>query len=157
MQSKRDFQIITKCRNLKNLTKQPDERRNYKPPKRHKTAIVSISNSKNRKCYRKRNSARFGRFMCKVYFGKTKVSNAWCIFKNKQLLQNKKMSKLSKNLKKLRNKLGLTQEHLSAMIGIKRRTYSAYEEYRAEPNIKTIIALSVLFAVSIDDLLTKEL
>jgi DNA-binding XRE family transcriptional regulator len=67
------------------------------------------------------------------------------------------MSKLSKNLKKLRSKMGLTQENISAMIGIKRPTYSSYEEYRAEPNIKTIIALSVLFGVTIDDLLTKEL
>jgi DNA-binding XRE family transcriptional regulator len=67
------------------------------------------------------------------------------------------MSKLSKNLKKLRHKLGISQEHLSAMIGIKRPTYSAYEEYRSEPNIKTIIALSALFGVTIDDLLTKEL
>jgi DNA-binding XRE family transcriptional regulator len=67
------------------------------------------------------------------------------------------MSKLSKNLKKLRSKMGLTQEHISAMIGIKRPAYASYEEYRAEPPIKIIIALSALFRVSIDDLLTKEL
>ncbi len=67
------------------------------------------------------------------------------------------MSKLSKNLKKLRHKLGMSQERLSAIIGIKRPTYSSYEEYRAEPNIKTIIALSAFFKVTIDDLLTKEL
>ena len=67
------------------------------------------------------------------------------------------MSKLSKNLKKLRSKLGISQEHLSAKIGIKRPTYSSYEEYRAEPPIKIIIDISALFRVSIDDLLTKEL
>jgi DNA-binding XRE family transcriptional regulator len=67
------------------------------------------------------------------------------------------MSKLSKNLKKLRHKLGISQESLSAKIGIKRPTYAAYEEYRAEPPIKIIIALSEIFKLSIDDLLTKEL
>jgi len=67
------------------------------------------------------------------------------------------MSKLSKNLKKLRHKLGMSQEQFSAKIGIKRPTYSAYEEYRAETPIKIIIALSEIFKVSIDDLLTKEL
>lgn len=67
------------------------------------------------------------------------------------------MSKLSKNLKKLRKEMGLSQERLSKKLGLKRPTYATYEEYRAEPNCSVLIKLSDIFGVSIDDLIKKEL
>lgn len=67
------------------------------------------------------------------------------------------MSKLSKNLKKLREGMGLSQERLAKKIGIGRPRYSRYEEYRAEPNIKLLVKFSELFNVTIDDLVKTEL
>ena len=67
------------------------------------------------------------------------------------------MSKLSKNLKTLRKQIGLSQERLAEKLGIKRKRYATYEEYRAEPNCSVLIKLSDIFGVSIDDLIKKEL
>lgn len=63
------------------------------------------------------------------------------------------MSKLSKNLKMLRSRAGWSQELTAHNLGMSRSRYSAYEEYRAEPNISNLIKISELFEVSIDDLL----
>lgn len=67
------------------------------------------------------------------------------------------MSKLSKNLKKLRENLGLTQEQVAILLGLTRGAYQSYEKYRAEPSLKTIVKMAKLFKVKIQDLINKEL
>lgn len=66
-------------------------------------------------------------------------------------------NKLQSNIRILRDRMGISQQKLADKLGIGRPKYSAYEEYRCEPNIDLIIKLSEFFKVSIDDLIKKEL
>ncbi|WP_301965292.1 helix-turn-helix domain-containing protein [uncultured Ruminococcus sp.] len=59
----------------------------------------------------------------------------------------------SKKLKELRIKNNLTQTDLGEKIYLSRATISKYEQGKMEPNIDTIIELSNIFKVSIDELL----
>jgi len=63
----------------------------------------------------------------------------------------------SKNIKKLRKQMGFSQYKIAEKLGIKRGTYGSYEEYRAEPNISTLIKMSEIYRVSLDDLILKQL
>ncbi|HBS60925.1 MAG TPA: hypothetical protein DEA44_16885 [Firmicutes bacterium] len=58
-----------------------------------------------------------------------------------------------KNLKKLRQKSGLTQIETSKRIGIAKSTYSLYESGKREPDVKKIKKIAEIFGVSADDLL----
>lgn len=53
--------------------------------------------------------------------------------------------------------MGITQEVMAEKLGIIRKTYASYEEYRAEPNISLLVKMSNLFEISIDDLIKNEL
>lgn len=59
----------------------------------------------------------------------------------------------SKKLKELRIKNNLTQTDLGEKIYLSRTTISKYEQGKMEPDIDTIIELSNIFKVSIDELL----
>nr|DAE90089.1 MAG TPA: Repressor protein CI [Caudoviricetes sp.] len=59
----------------------------------------------------------------------------------------------SKKLKELRIKNNLTQTDLGEKIYLSRTTISKYEQGKMEPNIDTIIELSNIFKISIDELL----
>ena len=59
-------------------------------------------------------------------------------------------------LKELRIKAGFTQEQIANHLNINQRTYSGYEIGKHEPNIETLKKLSLLFHVSIDELLGME-
>jgi transcriptional regulator with XRE-family HTH domain len=67
------------------------------------------------------------------------------------------MSLISENVKYFRKQLGFTQEQLSQRIGIKRSLLGAYEEGRAEPGLETLTALSRLFGVTVDVLISEAL
>ena len=56
-------------------------------------------------------------------------------------------------LKALRLKHKLTQEELGEKLCLSRTSISNYEYGKFEPDIKTIIAISDLFKISIDELL----
>lgn len=56
-------------------------------------------------------------------------------------------------LKALRLKNKLTQEELGEKLYLSRTSISSYEIGKNEPNIETIIAISDLFKISIDELL----
>lgn len=56
-------------------------------------------------------------------------------------------------LKALRLKHKLTQEELGEKLYLSRTSISSYEIGKNEPNIETIIAISDLFKISIDELL----
>lgn len=62
-----------------------------------------------------------------------------------------------RNLKYLRKLKGKTQEEFAALLNIKRSLLGAYEEERAEPRLEVLEAVSDHFAVSLDDLLRRDL
>ncbi len=61
--------------------------------------------------------------------------------------------KIAQRLAKLRTLRNLVQKQVAAHCGLKRSAYAFYVEGRAEPSIKTLIALSQLYDCSIDELL----
>lgn len=61
------------------------------------------------------------------------------------------------NLKFLRKKNGLTQAQLAEKLNIKRSLIGAYEESRAEPRLSTLVNISRLFDISLDQLVTRDL
>lgn len=64
---------------------------------------------------------------------------------------------LGKNLKYLRKQNGLTQQDLSEKLNIKRTMISAYEDGRFEPKLSSLLTLSDIFTIKIDDLLNWDL
>lgn len=61
------------------------------------------------------------------------------------------------NLKFLRKQKGLSQEEVSAALGIKRTTLSGYENGSAEPNFENLIKLTDFYAVAIDQVIKADL
>lgn len=64
---------------------------------------------------------------------------------------------LSKNIEHLRKRAGISQEELGKQIGVSKQTVCLYETGRREPRISTLIIIARYFAVSVDDLLVKDL
>ncbi|MFY9309773.1 MAG: XRE family transcriptional regulator [Bacteroidia bacterium] len=67
------------------------------------------------------------------------------------------MSKISKNIRILRDLKKLSQEQLAEALGINRSRLGAYEEARNEPPIELLIRLSTYFQISIDALVRGDL
>ncbi|MFY0626039.1 MAG: LexA family transcriptional regulator [Reichenbachiella sp.] len=67
------------------------------------------------------------------------------------------MSRIGKNIKKIRTVKSLSQTQFGELFGLNRGAVGAYEEERAEPKIETLIQIANHFRLSIDLLLTKEL
>lgn len=61
---------------------------------------------------------------------------------------------ISRNLKRLRGKL--RQKEVAAAIGIKHKTYQAYEEGRAEPSATILIKLQEYYHLASIDVLVKD-
>ncbi|WP_407946511.1 helix-turn-helix transcriptional regulator [Planococcus antarcticus] len=59
---------------------------------------------------------------------------------------------LSKQIKKYRTREQLSQEELAEKLYISRQTISNWENERSYPDIHNLLLMSVLFAVSLDDL-----
>jgi transcriptional regulator with XRE-family HTH domain len=64
---------------------------------------------------------------------------------------------LYKNLKALRKSKGWTQDEMLSVCGITRSTWSNYETGQTQPDVETIVKISGIFGVSIDDLILKDL
>ncbi len=62
---------------------------------------------------------------------------------------------LCKNLKYLRN--DIRQEDIAKMVGVGRNNYQAWEKGRAIPQTEHLLKLSLLYGVSIDYLIRKDL
>lgn len=60
---------------------------------------------------------------------------------------------ISTNIKNLRKKLRLSQEELAEKVGVARQTVAKWENGDALPDIMSCKRLSMIFKVSIDDLL----
>lgn len=64
---------------------------------------------------------------------------------------------LAQNIKTLRNKAGWSQQVLADQLGMGRSTLAEYERGKTEPNIDTLIKLTELFNISLDQLIRKNL
>lgn len=67
------------------------------------------------------------------------------------------MHQVSSNIKFLRKQKGWTQQDLADKIEVKRPLIGSYEEGRADPRLGTLLKISELFEVSVDELLTLDL
>nr|MBT3133248.1 helix-turn-helix domain-containing protein [Streptococcus vestibularis] len=63
---------------------------------------------------------------------------------------------LSKQIKKYRDREGFSQEDLAEKIYVSRQTISNWENKRSYPDIHNLLLLSVLFDVSLDDLVKGD-
>ncbi|MDD5952045.1 MAG: helix-turn-helix domain-containing protein [Oscillospiraceae bacterium] len=63
---------------------------------------------------------------------------------------------LNEKLRSLREKCGLTQEQVAKTLNIDRSSYTYYETGKTEPSISSLIKLSNLFKVSVEELLGSE-
>lgn len=63
---------------------------------------------------------------------------------------------IAKNIKYLRNKIRYSQQGLADSIDIKQKTLAKYKEGRNEPDIETLIKLSVFFGVFVDMLIKSD-
>ncbi|MEO5976945.1 MAG: XRE family transcriptional regulator [Chryseolinea sp.] len=64
---------------------------------------------------------------------------------------------INKNLKFLRAQQGLTQKQLAEKLGLKQAAIGAYEEERATPPLTSLLDLTKIFNVNLDDLVRHDL
>lgn len=67
------------------------------------------------------------------------------------------MATVNKNLKFLRTQSGLTQKQLAEKLGLKQAAVGAYEEERSTPPVNSLVEISRIFNVSLDNLINKDL
>ena len=58
-----------------------------------------------------------------------------------------------KNLKYLRNRKNISQQHLAEIIGVSQQSINKYENHSVEPDIDTLIKLADYFETSVDFLI----
>lgn len=63
---------------------------------------------------------------------------------------------IGSRLKKARTEMGLTQERVAEEIGVSRQSVSNWENNRSYPDIISVIKLSDLYSVSLDELLKED-
>lgn len=63
---------------------------------------------------------------------------------------------IANRLVALRREHGLTQEGLAASLGVSRQAVSKWERAEASPDTDNLLALSRLYGISLDDLLSPE-
>ena len=66
------------------------------------------------------------------------------------------MSKFSSRLREIRIETGKKQKEAAEYLGIKVRSYQAYEAGDREPNIDGLIALADFYEVSLDYLMGRK-
>ena len=67
----------------------------------------------------------------------------------------KNLTKLSENIRLLRQQHGLTQEKLANLLNGKKSLVSNYENGYSTPDIETLIKLADIFNVSLDELIGR--
>lgn len=67
------------------------------------------------------------------------------------------MSQIGKNIKKIRNVRGLSQQAFADLFSLTRGNISSYEESRAEPRIETVAKIANFFGIPLSDFIEKEL
>ena len=63
---------------------------------------------------------------------------------------------IGKRLKDMRTGMGMTQEECAEKLGVARQTLSSWESGRTFPDIRSVVAISDLFGVSLDALLKED-
>ena len=63
---------------------------------------------------------------------------------------------IGEKLKQKRNEAGLSQEVLAEKIGVSRQTVSNWENNRSYPDIGSVLRLSDLYGISLDELLKED-
>lgn len=63
---------------------------------------------------------------------------------------------IGSKLKQTRTKMGMTQEQVAGELGISRQTISNWENNKSFPDIVSVIRLSTLYSVSLDELLKED-
>ena len=63
---------------------------------------------------------------------------------------------LAEKLKFLRKQAGMSQEQLAEKLGVSRQAVTKLETDAGIPDIENVIAISALFDISIDELLSNE-
>ena len=64
---------------------------------------------------------------------------------------------IGSQIKKLRNALGLSQEELAEKIYVTRQTISNWENEKSYPDIHSLLALSSMFEISLDQLIKGDI
>lgn len=64
---------------------------------------------------------------------------------------------LAKNLRTLRKANHLTQIHLSTLLNISRQAYSNYENSKRTPDLDSLMHLSRIYDVTIDNLINQNM
>lgn len=67
------------------------------------------------------------------------------------------MSDFSSNLRRLRKRTGLSQDALAEKLSVTRQTVSSWERGKSYPDIHSLLLLSALFDVSLDQLIKGDL
>lgn len=67
------------------------------------------------------------------------------------------MAMINKNLKFLRAQQGMTQKQLAEKLGLKQAAIGAYEEERATPPLASLLDLTKIFNVNLDELVKQDL
>jgi transcriptional regulator with XRE-family HTH domain len=65
-------------------------------------------------------------------------------------------STFNENLKTLRKEKGLKQKDIAIKLGVVESCYANWEQGRTEPDIKTLQQLSIIFDVTIDEMLGND-
>ena len=66
-------------------------------------------------------------------------------------------TEFGKNLRRLREGLGKTQQQIAEQIGVSRKSYSAYETGRRVPGRKALISLSEYYKVPLEQLFSWDM
>lgn len=67
------------------------------------------------------------------------------------------MSKIGKNIKKIRNVRGLSQQAFADLFQLTRGNISSYEEFRAEPKLDVVVKIANFFSIPLSDFVEKDL
>jgi len=67
------------------------------------------------------------------------------------------MSQIGKNIKKIRNVKGMSQQAFADLFQLTRGNISSYEEFRAEPKIEVVIRIAKYFGIPLSDFIEKDL
>ena len=60
-----------------------------------------------------------------------------------------------KNLKKLRNFHGISQQQLANVVGVSQQSINKYENQNVEPDISTLIKIADCFSTTLDNLVGR--
>lgn len=63
---------------------------------------------------------------------------------------------LAEKLKSIRKQAGMSQEQLAEKLGVSRQAVTKWETDAGIPDVENVIAISALFDISIDELLSNE-